>query len=676
MDLTSWAEIDRLLGRATLRLRLQRAFRGGLLALAPALVGLGAAMVAIWAGWLDPGFFPFLLQVAGTFVPICALLGAFLPVDRLRLAYRLDRANDNADRLGSALEFSRLGLRRTPLMELQIADAVRHLPQVDPARALPWRLPAGARPALLACLLVAAASLLEPAPTSRPLPPPPPPPEEELLRTADLEAQREVARQLRQEAQRLQDPQLAQLASDFDELLERMAGRQIDREEALQRLEALQAAALIPPPLDRQAEELTTELAAIGQELKQEKVKEVEQLADALQRKDLGRSREELARLARLLASDKVPPGLLERLGKAFASLARKLASKLDSRDVEALRKEIGLLRQKMASRGLGAGEEQRLQELEQSLQQAVKRGGGQGPGPAAEPGQRAVNELHRRLDEAARGLADAARDAKQARTPPQQQAAESTRKQAGEKLQQSAEALERLDQARQQAAARQAAGQKLQQAREQMQRSAPGAAQSTAQAQRLEDFDSRAGTTRRGKTRAGQPAPTEGQGTSPPLGERGPRADSRLPGGTEARPAGGDAEQPPEQPPGKPPGQDGRQPQQLGRRGEGRTPADGQQAGTGHDPELLGEESRREAGFQEQQLLGKRGAGQSRSEIIQAAADRGFARVGYRDVYASYSGTAEEELARVRVPAGYRFFVRRYFELIRPRQGPEQGED
>ena len=66
--------------------------------------------------------------------------------------------------------------------------------------------------------------------------------------------------------------------------------------------------------------------------------------------------------------------------------------------------------------------------------------------------------------------------------------------------------------------------------------------------------------------------------------------------------------------------------------------------------------------------VKGEHGEGPSRSQVIMGSAQRGFASRGYRDVYTDYSGHAEEVLERDEVPPGYRFYVRRYFQLIRPR--------
>jgi hypothetical protein len=63
------------------------------------------------------------------------------------------------------------------------------------------------------------------------------------------------------------------------------------------------------------------------------------------------------------------------------------------------------------------------------------------------------------------------------------------------------------------------------------------------------------------------------------------------------------------------------------------------------------------------------RGRGPSRSEVIRGGAARGFASRDYERVYAEYERHATESIERDEVPPGYRFYVRRYFDLIRPRE-------
>jgi len=62
-------------------------------------------------------------------------------------------------------------------------------------------------------------------------------------------------------------------------------------------------------------------------------------------------------------------------------------------------------------------------------------------------------------------------------------------------------------------------------------------------------------------------------------------------------------------------------------------------------------------------------GEGTASAEVIYGAAERGFTGKGYKDVFTEYQSVAEQVLDKDEIPPGYRFYVRRYFQLIRPRE-------
>jgi hypothetical protein len=103
---------------------------------------------------------------------------------------------------------------------------------------------------------------------------------------------------------------------------------------------------------------------------------------------------------------------------------------------------------------------------------------------------------------------------------------------------------------------------------------------------------------------------------------------------------------------------------------GGGGQPQPGKGWGTEHDGHVQGQASNVKVGTQDTQVAGQdTGEGASRSEVIEGAAERGFASRGYQKVYREYHTVAEEALGKDEIPGGYRFYVRRYFELIRPRE-------
>ena len=65
----------------------------------------------------------------------------------------------------------------------------------------------------------------------------------------------------------------------------------------------------------------------------------------------------------------------------------------------------------------------------------------------------------------------------------------------------------------------------------------------------------------------------------------------------------------------------------------------------------------------------GKKGKGASKSEIIKGASEEGFASRDYKKVYGEYEEVVEEVMEKEKVPKGYRFYVKRYFQLIQPRE-------
>ena len=58
---------------------------------------------------------------------------------------------------------------------------------------------------------------------------------------------------------------------------------------------------------------------------------------------------------------------------------------------------------------------------------------------------------------------------------------------------------------------------------------------------------------------------------------------------------------------------------------------------------------------------------GETTSEIIESAGQKGFASESYKEVYQTYEKAAEEVLETEEVPQGYRNYVEKYFDMIRP---------
>lgn len=64
-----------------------------------------------------------------------------------------------------------------------------------------------------------------------------------------------------------------------------------------------------------------------------------------------------------------------------------------------------------------------------------------------------------------------------------------------------------------------------------------------------------------------------------------------------------------------------------------------------------------------------KEGRGVSRAEVIRDSSQQGFATEAYRDVYTDYRGFAQSALDNEALPAARRRAIRRYYQLIQPRE-------
>jgi hypothetical protein len=106
-----------------------------------------------------------------------------------------------------------------------------------------------------------------------------------------------------------------------------------------------------------------------------------------------------------------------------------------------------------------------------------------------------------------------------------------------------------------------------------------------------------------------------------------------------------------------------GKQPGQGGGKG-------GESWGTGHDENLKGDKSEVKGQTKDvTAVAADTGEGTASSQVIYGAAERGFTGRGYKKVYTDYKTVAERVMNDDEIPPGYRFYVQRYFQLIRPRE-------
>lgn len=645
------ADLSRPVRATALRIRVQRALNGGSIF---ALVGLGIAGLAValmkTGALIEARAMPWLIAAA-----ICPFVGAVLGMARpLRpwlAAKLLDRSHGLDDRVTNALSFSALpASERTPFMDAAIEDARLHAKTLSAKRAMPIRPPRdlvavfglGAGVALLS-LLEVPSFVEERVVTGGGIVP-------VVLHADDLDA---FETQLRE---RLGDPEtpdeVRAAARELNQLIEDLVDRRLDRAETLRRIEELERQLSQTRPAS--PELLRDSLAQLGRDLQRAFL--ADELSSALRDADAARAEAEMRKLAERLRTERPSRAELDRLRRA---LERAAQNRPDDRREELERQEEEverLLRRQREKQEVTPQERRLLQRRQRELEQLRREH------QRAMEQRRQLERLQRELQQAAEALGQ------------QQQS------QAADQLDRGAQDLNRMAREQMTDEEMRQLQQQLAQLRELVRQARQRQAQNGQGQQQNQDGRGQGGQSR--MDRFVLRARGQGEGEGIPIGVPGQRGQQGEQGQR-----GGQGQQ------GGQGGQDSDSEQQrmlvLGGQGQGNAvlelPGMGQQpglgsrgtgpanrgpgAGIGHDPTMLDDPTRLGGNTRTVRVEGQHGErGPVRSEVIPSAAQRGFASRDYRDVYTEYSNHAEEVLEQDEIPPGYRSYVRRYFQLIRPR--------
>ncbi|MES1173743.1 MAG: hypothetical protein ABUL62_05390 [Myxococcales bacterium] len=562
-------------------------------------------------------------------VPVLALL---VSVGRVLLARRdawsgsiaLDQFHGLHDRVTTALSFSRLPEpERTPLMQAAIEDGTALAGKLDARRAVPIPIPPETGVAAFLAVGLCALSLLE-VRHYRALPPPPSF-EPMVMSADDIELFRDVAKELQAKND---DPNALVAVRRFNQLVEDIAEHRLDRHEVFQRMGELERDLKDNVDLDRDARD--EGLKGLAREL--EKSGLTKPAANALDEKRLADAEKALRELAEKLKKKEGRPSAaeLEKLRQALEKASRsneERAKNIDQRRRELEEEKKSLLKKKNDKGDAGATPDldKKLADNERRLEHLDRERN------RAERSQKQMSELDKQLAQAARDLM---RDAGQS----------------AQDLEQGAQDINRMAKQETSEEQKKELLRKLQEMRELMRQQGKGGKD---QMQRLQKFGQRA----RGQSGAGQGQPGDGQGE----GQQGGKKDGPLRLGS--GPGSVPIEIPvPQQGSGSGQGEPSDKP-------GGGDPGAGPSYGNGHDSKLQGDATDLKGKTTDVTAAGAdTGQGAASSQVIYGAAERGFVGRGYKQVFTDYQTVAEQALSQDEIPSGYRFYVRRYFQLIRPR--------
>lgn len=670
-DLTA---IARPVRAAERRLRLARAIRWGARALATALALALAALVLRKTGVVGERATRAVLIALGALAAAVFGLAFGRKLPRRAGAVALDRFHGLADRLSSALSFSELpDDDRTPFMQLAIDDAFAHAGSLDPRRAV--RLPVPREwPFLLAMgTLLAVVGLFEVRKHQPRL-------QAETIDAVDvtqddLDAMREFLKEI---DQRLETDEAKAATQEFNQLIEDLANKRLDRTEAFRRMQQLEDKLLEGREADAKA--LEEALKKMGEELKKSEM--TRPAGEALDAKNLAEAEKAMKELAKKLREQgsKIDKAQLEKMREAL-----KKASEDQAKRTEALEKRREELKEQLLKQKQKA--EQSQEEQEKSLLKKKER---------------ELERLDRETEEQKKARRELERLDREL-----QKAAEDLMRDLGasaQDLDNAAEDINRMGKQEMSQEEKEQLRQKLQELRETLRQQSQGG---QGQMSRLRMFQQRAhgqGQGQRGQGQQGQGQQGQGQQGQGQDGQ-GQDGQGQQGQGQQGQGQQGQGQQGQGQQAGNGQGQgqggqgQGGQGQGQGGQGQGETwilgpngekimilsqraggqgqgqggQGQGQNKGpgygSGHDPNVQGAATNPKVGTQDTQVAGNdTGQGGSRSEVILGAAERGFASRGYQKVFREYHTVAEEALDKDEIPGGYRFYVRRYFQLIRPR--------
>ena len=728
VQLSDTSAIQHLIRRARVRIRLQGALEGATTATVLAAAGAAISIFCVRTQIVAPNGGIAMLVASGMLIVVGALLGASIRLDDERVARKIDRASNLADRLSTAIAFSRsLSAGKTEdedlteeMMRAAIGDGVRAVPRANLRAATPFAVPRDLRIAIgfLAVSALAAGLALpshEPVPAVyRAVPDHAPPGSDVAIRGSALmkgaampagaavllgtpAASRAIAildwqateihvklpadaalgdqklivlggserigmvditvvdpkdpryhkqdsvaldpderayveailAELRDAAQHDKVPELEDFAKKIEELLKQAERGEISKEQLLEALSKAEDA--LHKSAEPKQADVDKQLEEMGKQLQKDPL--TKELGDALQKQDLQKAQQELEKLADKLDKKELDKKQQEDLAKTLEQVAKQMDKQQKQDDKQSkdkqqqLQKQIDQLKQQQQNAKNDQERQQlepRLEELQRELQKLQR----EEEQKQQSDQRRALQRLQHDMQQASENLQQKQqKDGSQQDSKDQQQDGQ---QQASRNLHDAARETGKVDQDKRKQATQQKMSSQMDDLREAM---------------------------RRAKQQ-------NGKGPEDPFNRNGKNSDFAQ------RAGGGKGQGSQGWKPGQGQGQNGQGGQngQNGQNGQGSGNG-GNDWGVGHDDNITGDPTQTTGNDKDQELQGQQSKdGGSVRETILAAAQKGFAGVGYKKVYANYEHVIEEVMRTEKLPSSYKYYVKRYFAKIHPK--------
>ncbi len=623
--MTDLRKIELLIDKARFRLRMQAALE---VATTAGIVAIAAGLVVLWlwrmevlttTGALISGGVLFLGVAGAAFAATLRKLPTHV------IARRIDRASGLSDRLGTAVDFQQrlraLAATEHPdtieLMRRAIADGVAAVPRANVKAAAPFTPPADLLPLGAFAAVAALVLLLAFRPDRDPIGLMPivdntghdqghdADDENKGIDLDDIDYSKQFVEDMKQMAEQTGDKHLNDFADKLTDLLEKAERGELSKEEMMAKMEALEKQYM--EGAEENVDDMMKELADMATELAKEQ--QTKGLADALKEGDMQKAAEELEKLAEKMEKGEMTPEQEKKLADALEKAADKAEKKQQEKD----QKE-----QKAADKEQKKKEEE-IRKLKKKTEEDPKN----------EEAKRQLQKKERELEQL-----------KREREEKKEQAKKRSLDRLQRNMKKSADEMKK---------------QNKQEAAKNMKDMADETRKIEDQVRKINNqkrVQSQLGdlkeAIRRAKPRKGNCASGNcnhaGHGRNAKIKDFNKRAGGQQGNGQAWRQ-----------------GQNGK---------GGKDDPNGQPSnswGTGEDPNLMGDPTQLNAKKHNEDLTGVHGQGTSRRETILTAAKKGFANRAYKKVYAEYKKVVEEVIAAEKVPQGYKYYVKRYFQRIKP---------
>jgi len=635
------------------RVRTQRATEAAVTGLTLSFLAGAVLLVLAKTGWMTGSSFWIGIAVSMT-LPLAMAAWAFTrTLSPVSLAQQLDRAHQLHDRLSTALTLA----ENDALDEFELAqirDAARYVDSVDVKPAAPFQRPRDLVPFAVVAGAIAFIAVIKTPDHKQPLPPPFTVEYEAVLDEATVALERDRLESIKDTLEDVDDPEAKELVDDIDALLEKVENREISEKEFLAELERIEKDFFEKQGRDEH-KDLADKLAEAAQELEKKAKKDLEKspeeakkLVKALKEKNFDEAARAMEELAAKLDKDEMSPKDLESL----ARLMEKFSDLIDPNDpdlqklIEENRELVEKLQDMFDKGKMNEGEKRRLSEekkRQKRLQQKKKA-------HDQRRSSRQLKQLKRKSKEMAEKAKQAAKQKKKGQKGQEKDPNEPDFKnEMNRQAEQMKRALEQEAQEGKKSKAREMARKQLEEMREAMRRQSRDSRQSESESgqkgEQMKEFLERA---------KGQEGAEEKEQAS-----KGAKDQQ----GKEAKPFDKDKQGESEYdgPLSKP---------KNARDGGGGDAQEADFAGKGEGDKELGENTELDGKRRDEKVDGKdSGEGKTRAEIIKTASEEGFATTEYKDVYVDYESVVEEVMEKEKIPAGYRYYIKRYFQLIKPQE-------